>query len=237
MARFCSEYLEKQRKWADTGAVRDLEFEGDTLLTTLSGMYKSDRKTLSKDLAELSTTANLQWRAIEDKSRHIRELPLHWKLSTFTDNCGRRILLVPNLAYDSHESSRYDSMTGQGHEPEEKENKERMLQSELSDLMKRNAEALTSYDEILALEDDNDDERKEDCDKKEEDESFLHPETEFSPDTLPIEPPTIESTKNELSTEEINNDGDEWAKAFVWGDEESIVARYVFCHVQMVDIV
>jgi hypothetical protein len=219
--------LEKQRKWAETGAVRDLEFEGDTLLKTLSGMCKRDRKLLSKDLAELSATANLRWRAIDKKSRHVWESPLHWKLSTFTDHFGRRILLLPNSKFDSHESARYDLMMGQDRDREEKERKERVLQSELSDLMKRNSEALTSYDEILALEDDNDDERKIEFDTKEDHDGVLDPENieSSSSELLSVESSVTDVTEEESVSEELNDGGDEWAKTFIWEDGESIVAR------------
>jgi len=59
------EYLEKQRKWAETSAVRDLEFQGDTTLKSLSGECKQKGKFLSKDIVELSVAAKLpgeQWK-------------------------------------------------------------------------------------------------------------------------------------------------------------------------------
>lgn len=207
--------------------MRDLEFEGDTLLKTLSGMCKRDRKLLSKDLAELSATANLRWRAIDKKSRHVWESPLHWKLSALTDHSGRRILLLPNSKFDSHESSRYDLMMGQDRDREEKERKERILQSELSDLMKRNSEALTSYDEILALEDDNDDERKIQSDTKEHHDGVLDPGNikSSSSELLSVESSVTDVAEEESVPEELNDGGDEWAKTFIWEDGESVVAR------------
>lgn len=222
-----SEYLDKQRRWAETGAVRDLEFEGDTLLKTLSEMCKHDQKVLSKDLAELSAATNLRWRVIDKKSSLVWEPSLHWRLSTFTDHCGRRILLVPNFNFDSHDLSRYDSMMGQDHDQEEKERNQKSLQNELSDLMKRNSEALMSYDEILALENVNDDEQKEESDEKEDHEGALDPEMDelSTSKHIPTESLETETMQEEFVAEELNGDGDEWAKAFIWEDGESVVAR------------
>ena len=224
----CSEYLEKQRRWAETGAVRDLEFEGDTLLKILSGMCKRERKTFSKGLAELSVAANLRWRAIDKRSRLVWESSSRWKLSTFTDNCGRRVLLHPNSKFDSHEVARYHSMLGQDREREEKEKKERILQNQLSDLMKRNSEALTSYDEILALEAINDDdEQKVESDERQFHEDVPDPDIDesCSSELFPVESSVTEAVEDESSIEELNDGGDEWARAFIWEDGETIVAR------------
>ena len=222
-----TEYLEKQRRWAETGAVRDLEFEGDTRLKTLSGMCKRDRKNVSKDLAELSAAANLRWKAINKRSGNIWESSLNWRLSNFTDISGRRVLLVPNLEFDSHESARYDLMLGHGHDRDEKESKQRALQSQLSDLMKRNSEALTSYDEILALEGDHEDDKKLRMETKEDDDDDLERgENELlRSESFSVESFVTDVTDEESISKELNNDGDEWAKNFIWQDEESIVAR------------
>ena len=222
------EYLEKQRRWAETGAVRDLEFEGDNLLKALSAMCKHDRKTLTKDLAGLSVATHLLWKAIDKKSRLVWASSLRWRLTRFTDDSGRRILLDPNLRFDSHESARYDSMLGQGRHQEEKESKEHILQSEISDLMKRNSEALTSYDQILALEDsnDDDDDEKEESDEKEYDEGVAESEiNEISSTHILPESSETEATEDGSVIEELNHSGDEWAKVFIWEDAETIVAR------------
>ena len=229
--------MEKQRKWAETGAVRDLEFEGDTLLKTLSGMCKQNRKTMSKDLSELSTIATLRWRSIEKRSTRVWESSHRWKLSTFTDDFGRRILLHQNQAFDSHEGARYDSMLGEDRDQEKKDEKERILQNELSDLMKRNSEALTSYDEIIALEDFHDDEEKAESaesDAKEVGDNANDDDDDFDPnliesthsEILHTELETVDAPEDESALfEELDDGGDEWARAFVWEDGESIVAR------------
>ena len=212
--------------------MRDLEFEGDTLLKTLSGLCKQTRKGMSKDLAELSAVTDLRWRSIEKRSTRVWESSPRWKLSTFTDDYGRRILLHQNQAFDSHEEARYASMMGEGRDLEEKEVKERILQNELSDLMKRNAEALTSYDEIIALEDFHDDEEKAELDAKEHGDNTK--DDDFDPNLIestrseifPTEPEIVDAPEDEsILSEELDGGGDEWARVFVWEDGESIVAR------------
>jgi len=225
---FAEEYLEKQRKWAETGAVRDLEFEGDTILKTLSGGCKHEGRTLSKDFADLSAAANMHWRAIDKKVGNALHSPLHWKLSKYTDQKGRRVVLVSNPKFDSHDSASYELMMGRDREREERQRKERILQNELSDLMKRNSEAIASYDEILALDDEHDDEQKAECSTKEDSKLVLNQGT-IEPSNSEILP--LESSGADLSeeassaSEEFDNDGDEWARTFIWEDGESIVAR------------
>ena len=230
------EYLEKQRKWAETDAVRDLEFEGDTLLKTLSAMCKQARKPLSKNLAELSAVTSQRWSAIEKRSKLVWESSLRWKLSTFTDDYGRRILLHQNQAFDTHEEARYDLMMGENRNHEENESNDLILQNELSDLMKRNAEALTSYDEIIALEDIDDDEGKGESDTKElgdaddddddYDDAIPNLNESSRSETLPTEPEILDVPEGESTFEESDEGGDEWARAFEWEDGETIVARF-----------
>eukprot|EP00536_Pseudo-nitzschia_multiseries_P005145 jgi/Psemu1/11845/gm1.11845_g len=193
------EYLEKQRKWAETSAVRDLEFKGDTALKLFSNECKHEGTCLSKDIVELSSAAKLRWAAIERKVGNTTNFPSHSKLPTFTDQNDRQ----------RGENGR----------------KELNLQNELSDLMKRNHEALSSYDEILALDDDHDDARKDVGDAKEE--SELVGATDFSsPEIVSVDSSETDWTVDEfVPDEEIDVGGDEWAKAFIWEDNESIVAR------------
>ena len=207
--------------------MRDLEFEGDTLLKELSGMCKHNNKIFSKDLAELSTASTLRWRAIDKKIGNAWDSPQHSRLADFTDICGKRVVLVANSKFDSHESASYDLMMGQNREREEKERKKRILQKELSDLMKRNSEALSSYDEILALEVDNDDEQKEEYDTKEDDGLVSDPEMikPTDPEALPFEQTVSDMTEEVSLPEELDNGGDDWARTFIWQDGESIVAR------------
>ena len=224
---FVEEYLEKQRKWAETGAVRDLEFEGDTILKTLAGGCKHEGRSLTKDFAELSAAAKMRWKAIDKKVGNAAYSPLYWKLPKYTDQKGRRVVLVSNPKFDSHESASYDLMMGLDREREEKERKERILQNELSDLMKRNSEAIASYDEILALDDEHDDGQKAESRTKEDSELALNDGDIEPPNSeiLSVESSVTDAIEEALASEELDNGGDEWARAFIWQDGESIVAR------------
>ncbi len=118
-------------------------------------------------------------------------------------------------------------MMGQDQDEQEKEEKERILQNEISDLLKRNSEALTSYDEILALEDSiDDDEKKEESNEKEFDEDVLDRDINetSTTDHMP-EASETDATEDGSIDEDLNGTGDQWAKVFTWEDSETIVAR------------
>lgn len=100
--------------------------------------------------------------------------------------------------------------------------------------MKRNSEALTSYDEIIALEDFHDDEEKAESDAKEVGDNANAADDDFDPsliessrsEILHAELETVNAPEDEsIPFEELDDGGDEWARAFVWEDGESIVAR------------
>jgi len=114
-------------------------------------------------------------------------------------------------------------MMGLDREREERHKIERMLQNELSDLMKRNSEAIIPYDESLTLEDDNEDDQKAILKIKEiselassqEDVELVHSE----------DLPEIQLSMTDMTAEESTVEGDAWARVFIWQDGESIVAR------------
>lgn len=234
---FCSflsiikEYLEKQRRWAETGAVRDLEFEGDTILKKLSSTSsrcKNEGRSLP-NIPALTAAAERRWKAIDKKVGDAWYSPLHWKLPIYNDQKGRRVVLVSNPKFDSHDSASYELMLGLDREREERHRKERMLQNELSDLMKRNSEAIVPYDESLTLEDENEDDPKAMLKTKEDSELASIQrvvEPSHSEDLPEIQLLMTDMTAEESTSEGFDTDGDNWARAFIWHDGESIVARF-----------
>ena len=88
--------METQRKWAETGAVRDLEFEGDTVLKRLSQDYETDKNTVKK-VTLMNDAANLRLKITEQQVGQLWEPPpARWMLPSRTGPLGRRILLVAN---------------------------------------------------------------------------------------------------------------------------------------------
>lgn len=217
MSLNATEYLQKQRKWAETGAVRDLEFEGDTILKTLSSRCKNGDSYLRKYITALSAAAEIRWRAIDKKVGDLWCSPLHWKLSQYNDQKGRRVVLVTNSKFDSHDSASYELMMGINRE-EEKQEIESNLQNELSDLMKRNSEAIVPYYESATLEDDNED------DKHVSSQAIEQSHSDYMSTMTGVT--TEESASENFDTDvDVDEDKDEWARAFIWQDNETIVAR------------
>jgi len=82
------EYLEKQRKWAETGAVRDLEFEGDTILKKLS--KRREIGSALKQYSLTSSAADLRLKLVDAQIGYLWKPPiLHWMLAKHTDPLGR----------------------------------------------------------------------------------------------------------------------------------------------------
>jgi hypothetical protein len=222
-------YLEAQRQWAETGAVRDLEFEGDTTLRRLAGKQSLDATELSKMLATREGAVEVRWRGIERRLLDLWRRGLHWKLARYTDRRGRRILLVRNRLYDSHIRASYDLMLGMQREKEEMDRKERIRKKkELEDLMKRNTDAFVPQSERIENEEEfkeNDDIEPEPAGDPVED-SKPADESEYDPSTYTYDEENDEDHTVAANDSDGLEDIDGWAKAFIWSDNESVVARF-----------
>jgi hypothetical protein len=87
-------YLEKQRKWPDSSAVRDLEFEGDTILKELAKKFEIHRAHQRKQ--SRISGANVRNVLADEMVGNLWKACSHWMMAKHTDPIGRRILLVPN---------------------------------------------------------------------------------------------------------------------------------------------
>ena len=230
-------YLESQRKWAETGAVRDLEFEGDTTLKRLSGRHAIDLSASSKTFGARNAAADIRWGGINRKVVEVWKEHSHWK-PRYTDHLGRRILLVRNRDFNNHAEASYELLMGREREKEEKEREERFRKKqELAEVMKRNTDAFVPYSQEAALEEDDeeddDEEEKEQVGEVESDKEATErqDEVKFSESEFY---PTNDASKNEAMSEstaaeshlEGGDDVDAWAKTFIWSDNESVVARF-----------
>ena len=120
------DYLEEQRRWADTNLVRDMEYDGDVTVKTLAGRHKNDLDisvqqsklrdgSTKREVVAISTKVVEPW-----KSRH------HWKFSSSTDRLHRRIVLVYNRNHEDHTEASYELMLVRDREKAEREREERM---------------------------------------------------------------------------------------------------------------
>ena len=223
------DYLETQKKWAETEAVRDLEFDGDSCIKRLSQQYASDTSEQAKTILVRRSGADNRWRGIVLKAVEPWIGQLHWRLARYTDRMGRRTLLVQNRNFCSHTDASYELMLEKEREKAEKERRKR--EDELSEVMRRNAEAFVggeitdeSGDDDSSVAHASDGESSTDLESStgDDDDDSFEPDIEESPH---------EDEWDKIDTEEIKDvdaegDIDAWAKAFIWSESESVVARF-----------
>jgi len=246
-------YLEGQRKWAETDAVRDLESDGDTIVKRLSEKHRSDANEMAKNIVLRRSGAESRWRVIQRSTIEPWKSQAHWKLARYTDLLGRRTVLVQNKHYDDHKEASYEHIREKEREKQEREREARLLKKkDLSDVMRRNAEAFIVNDSTDSA---------EESDTPDDDSSMFQASDEESSTDLEsatdgedsIDPSANAKTKgldhldeaeqdeewDKIGSEEIENvdaegDADSWAKTFIWSDGESVVAR--FEHVMIVTL-
>ena len=224
------EYLEAQRRWAETGAVRDMEYEGDTTLKRLSGRHKIDIGGYTKLMLTKASAAENRWKDIDRRIVEVWRSSDKWKLARYPDNLGRRILLVRNRNFDDHKQASYELLMGMEREKEERDREERLRKKqELSELMKRNSEAFVPYD-VTDIADGEDDERDNDEGDIESSHQVGDPALSSAVTdhgSFDDEKVEDEDTDNRVGADvDADVDADAWAKAFIWSDGESVVARF-----------
>lgn len=221
-------YLEAQRIWSETGAVRDLEFEGDTTLKRLSGRHRFDLTEFGKQLALRSTAADIRWKGIDRKIVDIWEKGLHWRLARYTDRLGRRILLVRHRQFVDRQQASYELLMGKEREKEERDREERFRKKqELAELMKRNTDAFVPYggaENPLDIEDDERDQGETGIESELENGDYTESETETTFDESLAD--GLDEKKADHDESKTKDDIDAWARTFIWSDNESVVARF-----------
>ena len=243
------EYCEDQRKWADSGAVRELEFEGDLTAKKLSSRFPAETFEATRMINQRASNALSRWHAVERVAVDLWNCEsCHWQLARNADRLNRRILLTRNRNFDNHESASYELMLGIERDKAIKLREERLRKKEeerLSDVIGvvlRNSGAMVPFREI----DDtgnaggdygDDDENENDVEDTGmwygEDHSFERASSSGIEDFLP--PATLNSESVFGGVEDVvmveNEDAeivdaDAWAKVFIWSETESIVARF-----------
>jgi hypothetical protein len=237
------EYLQAQRTWAETDAVRDLEYDGDSTSKRLFENCKLDAVEVAKAANLRRCLTDGRWRALECKVIEPWCNASHWKLARFTDIRGRRTLMVQNRDFNDHSAASYDLALGKEQEKEELERQNRLLaKKDLSDVMRRNAAAFIVDDvQSINSKDDGSSQLRSDGDSTAEIESSTDGESCGNADAVMLQEISIHDALlpcddqdeewDKVDTEEIIDvdvDGgtDSWAKAFVWATGESVVARF-----------
>jgi hypothetical protein len=218
-------YLEAQRRWAETDAVRDLEYEGDTCVKRLSGKFRSDANEMVRFLTLRESSANLRWATIKTKVGDLWELWPHWMLAKYTDRLHRRILLVQNRSFDDHAQASYESMLGKERERATSKQKD----EDLNEVMRRNKSAFEPFrnpvetdleegDGVLAGVDGALD--PGDTINEVEDGAGAEETCNLDDGGWAV----VDFDKTEASL--LDTDLDGWAKAFIWSDGETVVSRF-----------
>jgi hypothetical protein len=231
------DYLETTRLWAETDAVRDLEYDGDSAAKRLAEKYNSDYGDMSRGIL-------LRRNAAESRSRRILQMTVdpwdnarYWKLANHTDRTGARALLVPNRKFTDHKDASYELMMEKEREKAEKERRSRLRDNEMSEVMRRNAEAFATHDSIVTNDGDvlkDDDSSAVQVSDGESSEvgssSGVHSIESLGQDQHAVEEEREEDW-DRIETDEylhadIDGDIDGWARLFIWADGESVVARF-----------
>jgi hypothetical protein len=222
------DYLETQKQWAETDAVRDLEYDGDSVLKRLSDKYKSDVLDLSKTILIRRHGADNRWKGVRRKAVEPWTNEIYWKVAPYTDRLGRRILLVQNRCFDDHREASYELMLGKEREAADLRRQAR-LEEDLSEVMRRNAEAFTLNESLDESE--SKDNEGSDIPSDSESSASVAAAVDTVEDQVNVQDESEYDEWDKIDTEEIKDvdadgDIDGWARAFIWSDSESIVARF-----------
>ena len=202
--------MEIQRQWADTDAVRDMEDEGDRAIDHLMNIKRQREAALARATKRRLSVEAAMFKEVESVllapwsiwSRN--EEGGRWKLSQYTDNLHRRILLVPNDEFDDHHSASYQGGLEKDRERSETERREQQ------DTIVRNAALIEEKGEDGAL----DKEIGEEGEEGEEGESFEEEDEDFDD----------EEDYFMVRDSSMLQDEFAWARQqFVWGKKEKIV--------------
>lgn len=223
-------YLLSQKKWAETDLVRELEYQGDETVKKMAGNHRTDVTDASRASGIRSKGAHARWQGIQRKVLDPWNAGDRWILARHPDRLGQRVLLVRNHNFDNHEDASYELMLGKEREKEEKAREARLKQKEqLTEVMRRNTEAIVPYDARREYYDD-DEERREGAESDTEssadfietsedgDGAVLFGEIRDTAESVP------EEDWDKIEAEDLEDDA--WARAFIWSDCESVVARF-----------
>jgi len=224
-------YLELQRKWTETDAIRELEFSGDTSKKVIANRVHQGLAETMRDGTNKKDVTLASLKLFEATVVRPWQESRHFKVSRLADQLGRRSLLDDNDLFSSHKEASYENSLG-AQQPSDTASLG--SKRDLTEVMKRNAEAFTRNDTNDVEEAGSDDDSLFQSESDGESSHEL-PGTETTSQTSDDEAFTAESGSEDgwdkIKLEEIRDvgadgDSDKWAKSFSWEPGELVVARF-----------
>jgi len=230
-------YLEAQRKWAETDAVRELEYEGDTTAKKLTERQKNDTSDFAKEAAMRRNGVENRWRTTELHVVDPWKDRAYWKLPKYADRLGRRMVLIENKEFNSHADASYESTLGAENNEKKEEEQSELQKHDLAEVMRRNAEAFALHEMSDDGEVTDDDSSQQQASDGESSVEFDETETETdSEHNTTVDDSVLRKFDTDASWDKITSDdvggfddegdADGWAKAFVWSEGETVVAHF-----------
>ena len=225
-------YCEDQRQWAETDAVRDLEYEGDVLIRNHSQAYvanvaqsmgKRYELAASKWKVVLKGFPALRWSWFRGKYSGNLETS-HWKIAKTVDSLHRRLILAPNKCFSSHSEASYENMLGRERERE----RERLIKAKQAKEQQRLTESMlkNASDAFFKVQEIDETDDVDEFAVQEGDETGEGRQSEgVSPEKKVENQPQVEFSTVE-SALDSSNQTISWAKTFVWESEERVVQLY-----------
>jgi hypothetical protein len=248
-------YCENQRKWAETDAVRDREYEGNLSVKRLSSKYRMDIVDSNKAMGATLLLAVQRLSSIAKLAHDPWEKGRHWMFTSCTDLLYRRMLLQPNYSFDDHAKASYELTLGKDRESIQREEEARLNEKarkerEMAESVIR--AALVPYKADIDEDVDDEDTEKSDnegflgWDIKDGDDSLDQPTCKGGEDSNVHELPrgdddvNLDHKSNEKDVDDSewaqieSNDFDEsneldpfaWAKKFMWAEGERFVHSF-----------
>ncbi|KAL7554274.1 hypothetical protein ACHAWF_017715 [Thalassiosira exigua] len=244
-------YCESQRRWAETDAVRDREYEGDVSVKLLSTKHGTDASDQRKSMSARLVLAAQREAQISQQVENPWVQGRHWAFTSQTDLLYRRIILRPNDDFNDHAEASYELTLGKERETAQREEEER-VKREMAEAVLR--AAIVPYSEA-----DDEDVDDEDVDKSDH-EGFLGWDADGVDGSLDLSKgnPDDDAQATKESDEKENKEGNEslgeasneeaeaewdqidsadfdekseldpfaWARRFMWSEGEQFVQNF-----------
>ena len=161
-------YCETQRKWAETDAVRDREYEGDVLVKKLSSKHRTDIVELNKSMTSKHALALQRLASVIQVASDPWIRLRHWQFNSYTDLLYRRIVFHSNYNFDNHASASYELTLGKEREAYQQEEEARKQREEDARKEREMAEALLRAAIVPFSDADDEDDVENDVDEEED---------------------------------------------------------------------
>ena len=243
-------YCETQRKWAETDAVRDREYEGDVSVKRLSNKYRTDLVELNKSMVARLLLALQRLSSIAQLAHDPWRRGQHWMFTSCTDLLYRRMLLQPNYSFDNHAEASYELTLGKDRESMQREEEARLKERarkerEMAESVLRAALVPYTTDNDDDVDDDDidknegflgwdmkggDDSSDERGDEDNEINDQAHDEDNASLEHKSNEKDTDESEWDQIESTDFDQSNEldpfAWARKFMWAEGERFVHSF-----------